>query len=328
MTLRNCASCQFCLFKEVLDDDIDIKEESYEDVEEEEEAAEEEDESLSLLACSYLNFEAEEREPVELVTMPPGFSSSSRAQRSTSRFRKRMTAYLKGVRRAWRFACGRMLAREGDAAAASLTACHLGLSKLTAPDLRQHLVRLARMLRHFALLQPEFAELSAHDQRQLLARNAPLFLQFVLGRYLSAESPADQIAWLLLGEDEEEEEVGRSRAHQYRGLNLRRIVLEDLSESAGLFTVAGELSTKIHVMRSKGGLCHSFSTTMYYLDDEDESSSSDLLRYSHLSDRLRRLCVSSANGAFSRSQSAPLVALACLFRTGFSAQLDESEQVN
>ncbi len=157
----------------------------------------------SVLRCSYLNFEALEAEPVALVTMPQMASSSSSF--TSARFRKRMTAYLKGVRRAWDFACGRMLAgsagssgsSQGTQALRFLVTCHLGLTRLTRQELKRHLVRLARLLRHFALLQPEFAELSRHDQRQLLGRNAPLFLQFVLGRYLTAKTPAEQVSGFL-----------------------------------------------------------------------------------------------------------------------------------
>ena len=279
-----------------VDDDDDEEEDSDEEMRDEEEDATVEEVPRSVLECSYLNFESLEREPVELVTMPPGFSggggglgaplpssSSSRqlqAPTASGRYRKRMMAYLKGVKRAWQFACIRML---GDPRSPerhvvkSLVSCHLGYTALTRPSLREHLVRLARLLRHFALLQPEFAELSRHDQRQLLRRNVPLFLQFVLGRYLSAETPAEQVEWLVLGDHD-----GRAYRELVRGGG--RVDFDLLNASAGL------------------------------LDDEGSAT-----KYEELLRKMRRRSRSVTR------ESVPLVALSCLFRTRFTEHMDDAE---
>ena len=44
----------------------------------------------------------------------------------------------------------------------------------------------------------DFLSLHKNDQRKLLARNAPLFVQFVLAKYLTSSSCQRQIQWLLL----------------------------------------------------------------------------------------------------------------------------------
>ena len=43
----------------------------------------------------------------------------------------------------------------------------------------------------------EFNELSKTEQEDLLARNTPLYLNFILGNYLTSETGVDQVRWIL-----------------------------------------------------------------------------------------------------------------------------------
>ena len=48
-----------------------------------------------------------------------------------------------------------------------------------------------------ALMSKEFIHLHKSDQRKLLARNVPLYVQYVLARYINSDSGYEQISWLL-----------------------------------------------------------------------------------------------------------------------------------
>ncbi len=58
---------------------------------------------------------------------------------------------------------------------------------------------LSKVFRDYALQQPEFVAMSRLDQRKLLCRNGPLFVQYLLGRYFSANTGKEQVTWLLAG---------------------------------------------------------------------------------------------------------------------------------
>ena len=49
--------------------------------------------------------------------------------------------------------------------------------------MKRQLLTVSRLFRDYALQQPEFASLPASDQRRLLCRNTPLFLQYIMGRW-------------------------------------------------------------------------------------------------------------------------------------------------
>ena len=46
-------------------------------------------------------------------------------------------------------------------------------------------------------MSKEFINLHKSDQRKLLARNVPLYVQYVLARYINSDSGYEQIRWLL-----------------------------------------------------------------------------------------------------------------------------------
>ncbi len=60
---------------------------------------------------------------------------------------------------------------------------------------------VGRVFKEFAARQPDFALVlpSANDRAALLSRNAPLMAQYVLARYLGADSGLEQVNWMLLG---------------------------------------------------------------------------------------------------------------------------------
>jgi len=51
----------------------------------------------------------------------------------------------------------------------------------------------------FALSQTLFKTLSLDDQRALLRKNLPLYLQYIIARYFDCETGLDQLSWLLEG---------------------------------------------------------------------------------------------------------------------------------
>ncbi len=64
--------------------------------------------------------------------------------------------------------------------------------------LRSHLDTLSSLFAVYSGLFPEFKQLPAGDQRQLLEQNTKLFVQYFLGRYFYAGSGFKQTQWLLL----------------------------------------------------------------------------------------------------------------------------------
>ncbi len=116
---------------------------------------------------------------------------------SNSRVRKRMLSFLAHIRHTWSVACHRVSV-DGEVLSA-LTALHQGYGgAITSGLLRRHLISfVAKLFREYAFQQPEFASLSRLDQRRLLCRNAPLFVQYLLGRYFCAPTAYEQLHWIL-----------------------------------------------------------------------------------------------------------------------------------
>ena len=74
---------------------------------------------------------------------------------------------------------------------------HKGELILTKRTLFQYIVELGNQFKHFALMHKEFLSLPKNDQRKLLLRNSPLYVQYILGRYITAESAVEQLYWFL-----------------------------------------------------------------------------------------------------------------------------------
>jgi len=171
-------------------------------------------------ASRYLTSWEEEDGPRSSVVLKPGHGPF----RS---FRKHMIHKWNKIKKAWQWAFKASPVSEGFFR--DLVACHLGCGTMTRSALKGHLMGVARLFRDFALTQPEFNELCIHDQRQLLFGNAPVFLQFVIGRYLAAGTPEQQLDRLrgvaLVNTDRD-----------YRQLRLSMITIASLNKATGLLS--------------------------------------------------------------------------------------------
>ena len=63
--------------------------------------------------------------------------------------------------------------------------------------LLSHLDRIGSAVKVFARSQDTFKKLSVRDQEVLLRNNIPLYIQYILARYVSSSSGVEQIAWIL-----------------------------------------------------------------------------------------------------------------------------------
>jgi hypothetical protein len=63
-----------------------------------------------------------------------------------------------------------------------------------------HLKTFESTIAKFAFSQPTFASLTKQDQNVLLGNNVPLYIQYILARYFSAESGLEQISWVMEGQ--------------------------------------------------------------------------------------------------------------------------------
>jgi hypothetical protein len=55
------------------------------------------------------------------------------------------------------------------------------------------------LVTEFAFSQKLFQSLRVEDQKKLLSKNIPLYLQYVLARYFCSETGIEQLSWLLEG---------------------------------------------------------------------------------------------------------------------------------
>ena len=80
----------------------------------------------------------------------------------------------------------------------TMVAFHRGdISKVPKTLFITHLKHLNLQYQHFAMLDKAFLGLSKRDKQSLVMRNAPLFIQYILGRYFSSETGYEQLKWLL-----------------------------------------------------------------------------------------------------------------------------------
>ena len=112
-----------------------------------------------------------------------------------SRFRKRMFKFLEHIRRTWAIALKRM--ELNMKFVECLIGFHYGHCRMDKTLFKKHIVTLSKLFRDYAVQQPEFSSLTTGDQRKLLLRNTPIFLQYLMGRYFTAPSGSEQITWLL-----------------------------------------------------------------------------------------------------------------------------------
>jgi hypothetical protein len=85
-------------------------------------------------------------------------------------------------------------------AAKAIFEFHQRKSSLDKQTLFSHLNNIESALREFAQSQTMFASLWPNDQIVLLKNNTPLYIQYILARYFSAESGLEQFSWLMEGQ--------------------------------------------------------------------------------------------------------------------------------
>ena len=108
--------------------------------------------------------------------------------------RKRMTKYIQHLDTIWDLSKS---ALQVDANfIQNLKNFHLGYEPLNKTLFKYHLTTIAKLYINFAKQEQEFAHLKNIDQRRLITRNAPLFIQFILAKYFTQDVPG-QTEWLL-----------------------------------------------------------------------------------------------------------------------------------
>ena len=146
-----------------------------------------------------------------------------------------MKAYRDSLQRTWQSAV--RMVTEGDETdwQRALLSLHTKDDKEAARvirlrDLKRYLSRLAKAFRNFSLMQPEFNGL-AGDKLRLSAKNTLIFIQYVLARYFTAATAAEQLRWLLLirtsSSSAAEEEINN--------LGLKRVSFEGFVGRFSLF---------------------------------------------------------------------------------------------
>ena len=113
-----------------------------------------------------------------------------------------MTARLCHLRRTWDAAL-RETPVDEHARAAIAAFHHDSRSRpATAAAHREvfarHLGSLFEVYKSHARMQPEFQAMTEAEQRDVLRRNGPLFLQYVLSGYFGAHSAEEQLDWIFL----------------------------------------------------------------------------------------------------------------------------------
>ena len=104
---------------------------------------------------------------------------------------------------------------------------HQRLRPMEKSTLMSQLSMFASMLTDFAGVQFLFQSLCKEDQATLLKNNIPLYLQYVLARYFSADSGLEQLNWILEGQ--------MSIDSIETVTNLKRIRLSEFNTSVDLF---------------------------------------------------------------------------------------------
>jgi hypothetical protein len=66
--------------------------------------------------------------------------------------------------------------------------------------LMSHLGCISSVLKEFAMSQLLFSSLSKQDQNLLLENNIPLYIQYIIARYFSAETGIEQLNWITEGQ--------------------------------------------------------------------------------------------------------------------------------
>ena len=84
-------------------------------------------------------------------------------------------------------------------------------------------------------MNKEFLHLTKTDKLKLLSRNVPLYIQYILARYINSESGYEQISWLLGNHTPHMRSKEKSK--------LRRISLKRLNQHINLFHFGADLDS-------------------------------------------------------------------------------------
>jgi len=118
---------------------------------------------------------------------------------------------------------------------AELVSFHKGHQTMSRQRFCNHLRALATQLNHLALMSKEFINLHKSDQRKLLARNVPLYVQYILARYINSDSGYEQIRWLLGNHAPEMNSREKSK--------LKKISLKKLNQHINLFHFSADIDS-------------------------------------------------------------------------------------
>ena len=144
---------------------------------------------------------------------------------------------------------------------------HQRQKSLEKTTLMSQLSMIASTLTEFASSQFLFSSLCKEDQTTLLKNNIPLYLQYILARYFSAETGLEQLNWILEGQiNIESIEMVTS---------LSRVGLKEYNTSVNLFPTSEMVEIFSHYVRNIGLFypfpqhCNGLIANMilYYVDE-------------------------------------------------------------
>ena len=135
-------------------------------------------------------------------------------------------SHMKEILDAFAFTTGKL--NPNSNFAQNLIQHHLRARHLDKTTLISQLSLLASVIAEFASTQFVFASLKKEDQKILLQNNVPLYLQYILARYLGSGSGLEQISWILEGQ------VSLQNIEELTNLNL--ITLNELNSAVGLYS--------------------------------------------------------------------------------------------
>ena len=135
-------------------------------------------------------------------------------------------SHMKEILHAFAFTIGKL--NPNSDIAQNMIRYHLRARHLDKTTLISQLSLLATAIAEFASTQYVFASLQKEDQKILLENNIPLYLQYILARYLGSGSGLEQISWILEGQ------ISLQTIEDVTNLNL--ITLNELNAAVCLYS--------------------------------------------------------------------------------------------
>lgn len=176
----------------------------------------------------------------------------------------------------------------------SLIQFHQGdITALSKSDLKKIILCLGEQLRKFALQLESFICLPLSDQRELLACNSPLFVQYILSQYFSATEGMQQLQWLLGKEPPMHLLISPGPGSSpVAGANVNRVPLETFNRFMGLFKPGTDITSYVNLTSqiTQLGLSQSHHTPLIaaiFLFTQTESTQLiDAIKVQQISDGL------------------------------------------